>query len=98
MQPLFPSNGHTLLHSFHYLLSTPEIGKMSAERPQVLRVILEIISPIIPLFVIAEVLVLGFVPTLWQMFRHPRWIMNASCWRDSFIHTAQPSLMAMADK
>ena len=24
--------------------------------------------------------------------------MNASHWRDSFIHTAQPSLMAMADK
>src|SRR5438552_1774184 len=32
------------------------------------------------------------------MFRHPRWIINASHWRDSFIHTAQPSLMTMADK
>src|SRR5437764_6165548 len=71
---------------------------MSNERTSTLRLALEAISVALPLFVIAEVFILGLFPTLSQMLRHPCWITSASRWRDSFLHAAQPSLMAMADK
>lgn len=71
---------------------------MSDERRPILRVVVEAISPIVPLFVMIQLFVLGVGPALWQMSHHPRRIISASCWRDSMVRAAQPSLMAMADK
>lgn len=71
---------------------------MSCDRPPTLKFALEAISVVIPLAVLAEVFILGLFPTLWYILRHPQWIATPSQWRDSFLHTAQPSLLAMGDK
>lgn len=71
---------------------------MSCNHPPILKIVLEAISVVIPLVVLAEVFILGLFPTLWYILRHPRWIATPSQWPDSFLRTARSSLAAMGDK